>query len=72
MTGFPVRPDDVTDRWLSQVLVSDIEVERWEPIGSGQFGDSARFHLRSLASDIPDTLAMKFPAVDQAVAPRQA
>ena len=66
MTAFPDRPEDVTDRWLSHVLGNDIAIESWEPIGSGQVGDSARFYLRSLLSDAPTTIAAKFPSRDQA------
>ncbi|MDX1702822.1 MAG: phosphotransferase [Altererythrobacter ishigakiensis] len=70
MAEFPSHPADVTARWISNRLrdagvlnggeVSDI---RWEPIGTGQVGDSARFHLTYDDSGAgPATVAGKFPA----------
>ncbi len=73
MADFPVHPDQVTAEWLShclnragQLQSGRVTAVRWEPIGTGQVGDSARFHLsydRDGAG--PATLAGKFPAEDQ-------
>ena len=68
MAEFPAHPDAVTADWLGEQLALDgsrITAVRWEPIGTGQVGDSVRFHLdydRGGAG--PATLAGKFPAED--------
>ena len=74
MANFPTQPADVTAEWLTDRLretaaIGDAMVSKvdWEPIGTGQVGDSARFHLtydRPCAG--PSTVAGKFPAADQA------
>ncbi len=63
MAGFPVHPDEVTPEWLSSVLDARVTDVSWEPIGTGQVGDSVRFRLRG--EGIPPTLAGKFPAADE-------
>ena len=45
MGGFPAHPDDITDDWWAAVLGRVPERWRWEPIGTGQVGDSVRFTL---------------------------
>lgn len=73
MTAIPSHPDSITPVWLTEhlcaagLLESDCVVAvRWEPIGTGQVGDSVRFHLRYNRPDSgPVTLAGKFPAADQ-------
>ncbi|MEX0342715.1 MAG: phosphotransferase family protein [Erythrobacter sp.] len=62
MERFPVHPDAVSATWLGEVLGARIEDVRWEPIGTGQVGDSVRFHLTGEGA--PRTLAGKFPAAD--------
>jgi hypothetical protein len=66
MADFPAHPDAVTADWLSELLGARVAALRWEPIGTGQVGDSVRFHL---TYDLPDagpaTLAGKFPAADE-------
>lgn len=62
MADFPVHPDAVTPAWLSEVLGQPVRRVRWEPIGTGQVGDSVRFHLEG--EGVPATLAGKFPAED--------
>lgn len=62
MSGFPVHPDAVTPVWLGKVLGARVDALRWEPIGTGQVGDSVRFHLSG--EGVPHTLAGKFPAAD--------
>lgn len=63
-----IQPDWLTDRLRASGALSNGQVTaiRWEPIGTGQVGDSARFHLtydREGAG--PATVAGKFPAEDQ-------
>lgn len=63
-----IQPDWLTDRLRASGALSGGHVTgiRWEPIGTGQVGDSARFHLtydREGAG--PATVAGKFPAEDQ-------
>lgn len=66
MERFPSHPGDVTPAWLGQVLGAKIEGVRWEPIGTGQVGDSARFTLDcTIGGNAPPTLAGKFPAADE-------
>lgn len=72
MTDIPSRPDLVTPGWLTAKLresdalpAGDVTGLSWEPIGTGQVGDSARFHLTySGGATGPATLAAKFPAED--------
>ncbi len=66
MAQFPVHPDQVTTEWLSGLLGHQVASVRWEPIGTGQVGDSVRFHLGCADDDCPETLAGKFPAEDAA------
>lgn len=63
MERFPVHPDEVTAAWLGDVLGAKVTSVRWEPIGTGQVGDSVRFHLEGMGA--PETLAGKFPAADE-------
>ena len=75
MPTFPSKPEDVTPQWLTrqlrrcgQLTGGDVESVEWEPIGTGQVGDSARFHLKyqgGRAGEGPSTLAGKFPAADE-------
>jgi hypothetical protein len=60
---FPAHPDEVTAKWLGDVLGGSVNAVRWEPIGTGQVGDSVRFHLTG--EGVPATLAGKFPAADE-------
>ncbi len=62
MADFPTHPDGVTAEWLGDLLGARIESVRWDPIGTGQVGDSVRFHL--VGEGVPETLAGKFPADD--------
>lgn len=66
MAGFPSHPGEVTPGWLTEVVGAPVDAVSWEPIGTGQVGDSARFTLsRPDGSSAPPTLAGKFPAEDQ-------
>ena len=65
MERFPVHPDEVTAAWLGEQLGVRVDALRWEPIGTGQVGDSVRFFIEG-DGDVPPTLAGKFPAADTA------
>ena len=73
MADFPSHPADVTADWLTDRLrgagvISDAVIThiRWEPIGTGQVGDSARLHLTyNRADGGPASVVGKFPAEDQ-------
>lgn len=73
MDRFPTQPGFVEADWIDDALrqsgvltngrIASID---WEPIGTGQVGDSARFHLAyDGTSDGPTTVAGKFPAADE-------
>ena len=72
MTAIPSHPDSITPDWLSERLRAgglldrgSVRSFRWEPIGTGQVGDSVRFHLTyDQPGSGPATLAGKFPAAD--------
>ncbi len=73
MSAIPSHPDSVRPDWLSErlrdaglLVEGQVTAIRWEAIGTGQVGDSARFHLsydRQGAG--PATVAGKFPAADE-------
>ena len=70
MAEFPTRPEEVTPAWIAEALdySGDAAIEQvsWQPIGTGQVGDSARFALEwSEPGTSPATLAGKFPAADE-------
>ena len=73
MAGFPTHPDAVEAHWLTErlraagVLAGGVVTAiAWQPIGTGQVGDSVRFALTyDRAGTGPATLAGKFPAADQ-------
>ena len=70
--GFPTSPAQVGAAWLSDALRAadllgdgEIAAIEWQPIGTGQVGDSARFTLTyDRPGAGPATLAGKFPAED--------
>lgn len=71
MADFPAHPDAVTLEWIGDRLREQGLLERgrvcslaWEKIGTGQVGDSVRFHLGYEGGEGPATLAAKFPAAD--------
>ena len=72
MAGFPSHPDDISPDWLTNRLreagvleTGQITNIRWEPIGTGQVGDSARIHLTyDRDGTSPKTIAGKFPAAN--------
>lgn len=72
MAAFPSHPDDITPEWLTDRLHKagllqrgNVIGFRWEPIGTGQVGDSARISLNyDQAGAGPATVAGKFPAAN--------
>ena len=72
MGAIPSHPDAIRPDWLGEQLraaglLGDGAITglRWEPIGTGQVGDSARFHLTyDRPGAGPATVAGKFPAAD--------
>lgn len=71
MREFPADPGSVTAEWLTERLRAAGELPAgkvasvaWQPIGTGQVGDSARFTLSYEGGEGPETLAGKFPAAD--------
>ena len=64
MSDFPAHPDAVTGEWLGGMLGARVASIRWEAIGTGQVGDSVRFHIEYAAGEGPATLAGKFAAAD--------
>lgn len=72
MTAIPSHPDLITPAWLTERLRAAgllpqgvVTAISWEPIGTGQVGDSVRFHLTyDRPGAGPATLAGKFPAAD--------
>lgn len=72
MADFPTQPEAVAADWIEEALRTSgalthgrLREIRWEAIGTGQVGDSARFHLTyDGPSDGPATIAAKFPAAD--------
>lgn len=64
MDRFPAHPDAITDTWWEQALGRVPVRWRWEPIGTGQVGDSVRFTLDFAGEAAPTTLAGKFAAAD--------
>lgn len=64
MSVFPAHPDHITDDWWAAQLGRVPAQWRWEPIGTGQVGDSVRFTLHFAGEAAPVTLAGKFAAAD--------
>lgn len=64
MHQFPDHPDAITPEWWGQALGRVPTRWQWEPIGTGQVGDSVRFTLEFEGEAAPLTLAGKFAAAD--------
>ena len=71
MKEFPTKPDDVSPAWLTDRLRASgwldggtVTAVAWDPIGTGQVGDSVRFSLTYSGEAGPATLAGKFAAAD--------
>lgn len=64
MDQFPAHPDDITPDWWASVLGRAPDRVTWEPIGTGQVGDSVRFTLDFADGAGSVTLASKFAAAD--------
>ena len=73
MSAIPSHPDAVQPDWLTEQLRAaglldgaSVAAIRWEAIGTGQVGDSARFYLSyDRPGAGPATVAGKFPAADE-------
>ena len=73
MADFPSHPDGLDPAWLGERLrqagvIGDAEITAlsWEPIGTGQVGDSARISLTyDRPGAGPATVAGKVPAADE-------
>lgn len=65
MGAIPAHPGEVGPQWLAERTGLEVESLEWEPIGTGQVGDSVRFHLTHVDGRT-STLAAKFPAADPA------
>lgn len=72
MAEFPAHPDAIEPAWLSErlraagVLDGAVTGLRWEPIGTGQVGDSARIFLEyDHPGAGPATIAAKYHAADE-------
>jgi len=65
MAEFPTTPEQITAEWLSGVTGRDVRNVDWEPIGTGQVGDSIRLTCTDNGSGDPFTLAAKLPAADE-------
>lgn len=66
------HPDDVTPEWLTAVLTTSGDLPEGrvsevtsQPVGTGQVGDSVRFHLTYEGGQGPATVVGKFPAEDE-------
>ena len=72
MASFPAHPAAVEPDWLSQRLrdagvlgQGSVTALSWEPIGTGQVGDSVRYSVEyDRPGAGPATIAGKFPAAD--------
>ncbi|MFC8526083.1 phosphotransferase family protein [Nocardia sp. NPDC057227] len=69
--SIPSGPQDITARWLADVLGVAVDDVRVEPIGTGQTG--ATYRVTPTAppeSKLPPTLVAKLPALDPAIRER--
>jgi len=64
MAQFPAHPDEITAEWWASLLGRAPDSWTWQPIGTGQVGDSVRFTLNFADGQGPATLAGKFAAAD--------
>ena len=73
MAAIPGTPDDVTPRWLSEVLGAPVTAADVTPIGTGQTGATYRVAVTYGGdTDLPDSFVIKLPAQDDAVHERVA
>lgn len=61
---FPDSPDAMSHTWLSKIIGGKITAMGWQPIGTGQVGDSFRLTVSLEGEDAPRTYAAKFAAAD--------
>lgn len=64
MIQFPDKPEEVTTDWLSSVINLPVGAIAWQPIGTGQVGDSFRLTATIVGEAQPRTFAAKFAAAD--------
>jgi hypothetical protein len=71
LADFPTHPDLIEPDWLctqlraAGVAQGELDSVRWEPIGTGQVGDSARLYLDYRAGGSgPSSIAAKYSASD--------
>lgn len=65
MGQFPTEPAAVDAAFLSDVLGAEVATVRFQAIGNGLVGDSARFEIAYAAGSTgPASIAGKFPAAD--------
>jgi hypothetical protein len=78
LVPIPRHAADVTSEWLSAALAADVNEVDVAPIGTGQTGATYRVSARyaterhAMAGDLPDTFAIKLPALDDTVRERVA
>ena len=65
MAQFATHPDEVGADWIAGAIGIAPTGWSWQPIGTGQVGDSVRFRLDYAGEAGPATLAAKFPAADE-------
>lgn len=73
MNAIPAAPQDVTPRWLSDVLGTDVAGVEVTPVGTGQTGATYRLAVRYRGqTSLPGRFVVKLPAQDEAVRERVA
>lgn len=71
--SIPRSPDDVTPRWLSSALDTEVTAVTATPIGTGQTGATYRLCVDYAAdTGLPRTFAVKLPSQDETVRERVA
>src|SRR5690606_27832101 len=60
-------PEEVTARWLSEVLGTEVRSVRTEPVGTGQIGCCVLAHVDG--DGLPPTLFVKLPNPDEGMRP---
>jgi len=66
MTKIPTAIDEVTKEWLIAVTGLDVTGLDAEVIGVGVGVSSAVYRLHLRGTDVPETLVLKLPALDDA------
>ena len=66
MTTIPASIDEVTPAWLSEALAREVESAVAKQIGVGVGVSSALYRVELTGSDVPATVIVKLPALDEA------